>query len=185
MPVMEKTMLKSILVATMILSISCCGLPAWSAQAQKPQNAESDQFNTNAERIGELRLDQPEKELSGKISCKPKKGKEVLEGATGEYVQTWKYPDCGISFKMSSERKGGAKVVRSITITSPSDLATSRGIHVGSAESEVLKAYGRYRDKDGGTEKGRRFVAGSIFDGMIFDFKAGKVVGIFLGAAAE
>jgi hypothetical protein len=185
MQVREKPMLKSILVSMLFVSISCCGFPVWSAQTQGPQKAESDQFNTSAERIGELRLDQPEKDLSGKISCKPKKGKEILEGATGEYVQTWKYPDCGISLKMSSTRKGGAKVVRSITIITPSDLSTSGGIHIGSTESEVLKAYGRYRDKDGGTQKGVRFVAGSIFDGMIFDFKDGKVVGIFIGAAAE
>ena len=50
----------------------------------------------------------PEKDLQGVISCKPNKGKEIYEGATGEHVQTWKYPECGIVLKMSSERKGGA-----------------------------------------------------------------------------
>ena len=43
---------------------------------------------------------------------------------------------------------------------------TSSGIHIGSTESEVIKAYGRYRDQES-TKKGKRFVAGSIYDGMI------------------
>jgi hypothetical protein len=168
----------------MLLSITfCCSSPAFSAQG--PQGAEENQLDTSKERIGEFRLGLPEKDVTSKIPCKqPKKGKEVYEGATGAYVQDWKYAECGIELKMGSERKKGPKVVESITIKSPSTLVTSRGIHIGSTEGEVMKAYGQYRDKEE-SKKGKQFVAGSIFDGMIFDFKDGKVVGIFLGAAAE
>lgn len=169
----------------MLVWIAFYHVPAWSAQPQGPQGTEGGQFDTQGERIGGLRLGLTEKEVTENIPCKPQKGKEVFEGATGDYIQMWKHAKCGIVLKMGSNRKSGPKVVASITLTSPSNLVTSRGIHIGSTESEVIKVYGQYRDQDGGTEKGKKFVAGSIFDGMIFDFKDGRVVRIFLGAAAE
>jgi len=118
------------------------------------------QFNAGAERIGELRLGLTEKDVHGNIHCKPRKGKELFEAATGEYVQMWKYPECGIELKMSSERKGAKKEVGSITITSPSKLVTGRGIRIGSTEGEVIEVYGRYRDQEGSGAKGKTFVAG-------------------------
>jgi hypothetical protein len=168
----------------MLLSIAlCCFAPALSAQER--QDTEDGQFDTSKERIGELRLGMPEKDIAVKIPCKqPKKSKEELEGATGEYVQDWKYAECGIELKMGSERKRGPKIVQSISVTGPSKLVTSGGIHIGSTEAEVTKAYGPYRDQEM-SRKGEQFVAGSVYDGMIFDFKDGKVVRIFLGAAAE
>jgi len=178
-------MFKSILTVT-IVSIACCCLFVWTAQAQEePQGAAENQFNTSGERIGGLRLGMPEKEFQSLIPCKPQKGKEIYEGGTGEHVQTWRYPECGIALKMSSERKGGAKSIASITITAPSKFATGGGIHIGSTESEVMKAYGQYRDQEWDVKKTNQFVAGSIYDGIIFNLKDGKVVRIFLGAAAE
>jgi hypothetical protein len=176
---------RRIVVVMMFVWMACSGLPALFAQSQGTQNAEGSQFNTGEERIGELRLGLTEKAVHGNIPCKPRKGKEVYEAATGENVQMWKYPECGIVLKMSSERKGAAKEIGSITITSPSKLVTGRGIHIGSTESEVIEAYGRYRDPEGSGAKGKTFVAGSVYDGMVFDFQGGRVVRIFLGAAAE
>ncbi|MGA2400731.1 MAG: hypothetical protein ABSG91_03375 [Syntrophobacteraceae bacterium] len=178
-------MFSNILACMMLVWIAFYHVPACSAQPREPQGIEGGQFDTRGERIGGLRLGLAEKEVARNISCKPKKGKEVFEGATGEYVQMWKHAECGIVLKMGSERKGGKKVVESITVTGPGNLVTGRGIHIGSTEEEVIKVYGRYRDDDGGTGKGRKFVAGSIYDGMIFDFEDGRVVRIFLGAAAE
>jgi hypothetical protein len=181
----EEPMLRRTLPFVMLISIACCCLPAWPASAEVPQDAGGGQFNTMGERIGVLRLGMPEKGVHANIPCKPKKSKEVLEAATGEYMQTWKYPECGVKLKMSSERKGGSRTVASITVSSPSKLVTARGIRIGSTEAEVLEAYGRYKEEEDGYEKGNRFVAGSIYDGMIFDFKDGRVVTILLGAAAE
>jgi len=161
----------------------CSSLSPDAAQAQKTQSG--NQFDTSKERIGGLRLGMPENEIPSVVPCAPKKLKEIYEGATGDYVQTWKYAECGIVLKMSSHKKGGAKQIASITLTRPSTLQTSRGIHIESTEKEILDAYGRYKDRDGATIKGKRFVAGSIFDGLILDIKDGKVTGIFLGAAAE
>lgn len=177
-------MFKGILcIMAVFLSVSIC-LPAWPGEPGGPQPAESSSFDTQGERIGGLRLGMHQKEVDKIIPCKVKKGKEALEGATGSYVQMWQYPDCGIELKMGSDRKGGAKTVESIAVTSPSDLATNRGIRIGSTEAEVMKDYGPYRDNEM-SENGEEFVAGSIYDGMIFQFKNGQVTRIFLGAAAE
>jgi hypothetical protein len=161
----------------------CTPLVPEAAQAKKAGSG--NQFDTGKERIGELRLGLPEKDIQGAVPCAPNKLKEIYEGATGDYVQTWKYPGCGITLKMSSSKRGGAKQIASITITRPSTLQTSKGVGIGSTEKEVLEAYGRYRDRDGATSKGKRFVAGSIFDGLIFEIKDGTVAEMFLGAAAE
>lgn len=164
--------------------VTCLFFPQLShSQSQKDDGVK--EFSTKSEKTGGLRLGMQEKDIEKNISCKHRKTREILEGATGLYVQTWNYPECGVVLKMSSERKGGAKTVESITIAAPSELSTTRGIHIGSTESEVVKAYGPYRDREGGTKKGKKFIAGSIYDGMIFDFKDGRVVKIFLGAAAE
>ncbi|MBF0552437.1 MAG: hypothetical protein HQK60_18140 [Deltaproteobacteria bacterium] len=178
-------MFKRILVFMMFVSTVFGGLPAWSATIQGQPDTPGSQFNTRGERIGGLRLGLPEKDVNRNIPCRLKKGKEVYEAATGEYVQTWKYAECGVVLKMSSDRRRGAKVIASILVSSRSKLVTGTGIHIGSTEGEVIRVYGRYGDQDGNTVKGRRFVAGSIYDGMVFDFKGGRVIGIFLGAGAE
>jgi hypothetical protein len=178
-------MFKSILAFMLLVFAGCFCLPAVSAQTEARQDAGENQFNTSNERIGGLRLGMPEKDLQGVVTCKPQKAREIYEGATGEHVQTWKYPECGVVLKMSSEHKGGPKTVASITITSPCKFATGGGIQIGSTESEVAKAYGQYRDPEPNLPDKKTFVAGSIYDGMIFSFRDGKVVKIFLGAAAE
>lgn len=173
-----------VLTAVLFLLANSFCVPAWGGASQLLKAPASEEFASDAERIGGLRLGMPEEETAGLIPCKPLKNKEIFEGATGRYVQTWKYPEFGVALKMGSERKGGAKTIESITIKGSCNLATSRGIRIGSTEEEVADAYGRYRDREN-TVKGKTFTAGSIYDGMIFRFKKGKVTEIFLGAAAE
>lgn len=177
-------MFKSIQAAGMVVCMFCCCLMTSSAIAGGRSETAKAQFNTETVRIGSLRLGEAQKDLGAAIPCKPAKGKEQLEGATGDYVETWKYTACGVTLKMSSPSKGGSKTVSGIAITGPSNLRTEKGIHVGSTESEVVKAYGQYRDSESSVA-GRTFVAGSVFDGIMFTFKSGRVVEIFLGAAAE
>jgi hypothetical protein len=136
------------------------------------------------ERLGELRLGLTEKEVKAKIPCKLKKGQEEYWAATGDFVQKWEYPDCGITLDLSSEGKGGQKTVSAILVKSPSLLQTKRGIGIGSTEQEVAAAYGDCQDKEM-SESGRSFVAGSVYGGLIFSFEHGRVSSIFLGAGAE
>ena len=143
------------------------------------------EFDMAAEGIGALRLDMPAAEVLAATPCPPAKGREVFEAASGDYVQTWTMPACGLELKMRGERKGGPKTVGGIEAKAPCDLPTAKGIRIGSPEKDVVAAYGRFRDKDGASRPGKTFVAGSIYGGLMFTIKNGRVAGMFLGAAAE
>jgi hypothetical protein len=156
--------------------------------ASKANAAETDPFPIlREERIGDFRIGMPEAEVKRKIDFPLRRGKEILEGATGAYVEEWVYPMLGLRLKMSSERKKGPKLIANISITSPSTLRTKRNMHVGSTEQEVIEAYGDTQDEDArsDSEQGKSFVVGSIYGGLIFNFTNGRVSQIFLGAAAE
>ena len=136
------------------------------------------------EQIGTLRIDLPEQEVKKMIRCALKRGPEKLWGADGAYHQTWEYAGCGITLGMVSEKKGAPKSIESITLVSPSNLSTKRGIRIGSTEQEVMDAYKPYRNKED-SKSFNIFVAGSVYGGLMFNFQNGKVKRIFLGAAAE
>ncbi len=145
----------------------------------------ADEFSLlNEERIGDFSMGLSEKDIKEKVPCPLKLGKEELWGADGIYHQIWDYPACGLSFSMNSAQKGGSKTVDGITVTAPSTLKTKRGIHIGSSEQDVIKAYSHDRDAEDSIEK-QVFVAGSIYGGLVFQFKNDRVESIFLGAGAE
>lgn len=136
------------------------------------------------ETLGKLKLGQKGAAVIKVLGKPESKGKEELWDAIGEAVQDWNYPKQGVTLAMSSEKKGGEKETFSITAVAPCQLATSRGITIGSTEAELKKAYRAEWDKEA-SEAGKLFVAGSIYGGVIFNLKGGKVVQIFIGAAAE
>jgi len=136
------------------------------------------------ERIGDLRIGLSEKEVKKVVKCPLKLGPEEFWAADGAYHQEWRYATCGLTLGMVSEKKSGSKSVESITVVSPSRLSTKRGIRIGSSGQEVMNAYKSEWNEEESKHFGR-FVAGSIFGGLMFDIRDGKVTGIFLGAAAE
>jgi hypothetical protein len=138
----------------------------------------------NEEKIGDFKMGLSETDLKEKVSCPLQLEEEQLWGADGIYHQVWNYPACGLSFSMSSAQKGGSKSVDGITVTSPSVLKTKRGIQIGSSQQAVIKAYRHDKATDAGADK-QTFVAGSIYGGLVFNFKQHKVTSIFLGAGAE
>ena len=144
----------------------------------------ANEFPYDKEQVGKLHLGLSEKEVKQIIPGQPTRGPEELWGADGEYHQEWKYPADGITLGLVSEKKGGPKSVGRITVTSPSTLATSKGIRIGSTEAEVGKAYGSFRNAEDSKQFGG-FIAGSVFGGVMFTFQQGKVSRIFIGAAAE
>ncbi len=136
------------------------------------------------EPLGKLKLGQGA-DVVVKVLGKPEsKEKEVLWEAIGEWVEEWHYPEQGVTLAMSSKKKGGGKSVLNISAGASCKLATSRGIKVGSSEADVAKAYDAERNKEESVA-GESFVAGSVYGGVIFTIEKGKVVGIFIGAAAE
>jgi hypothetical protein len=72
--------------------------------------------------------------------------------------------------------------VRNIWLRAPSTLATDRGIRLGSTADEARAAYAGTLDSRAGEDS---IVAGSVYGGVIFTVEGGRVVGIFVGPAAE
>jgi len=136
------------------------------------------------EPLGKIALDQ-KADVVLKLLGKPaSKGEDKFNEATAEWLQQWKFPALGLDLVMASAKKGAGKKVSTIKATAKCQLATARGIAIGSSIEAVRRAYGNPKDNYGSTT-GESFVAGSIYDGIIFTLKAGKVAGIFIGAAAE
>lgn len=135
--------------------------------------------------LGGLKLGQTAAEVSQRLGKPESKGKNVEWAATGDWVQDWKYPAQGLVLGMGSSTKDGAKTILTITAKAGCKLATSRGIKIGSSAAEVRKAYGDVEARDEAPSTPTSFVAGSIYGGIIFSLKAGKVESIFYGAAAE
>lgn len=162
------------LLLTVLLScaiVSCHGL----------QGGEAD---VSDEPLGKLALDLKSARVIEVMGEPKSKGEDVLMEATGEWVQEWRYPAAGLTLMMGSGKQGGAKTVWSITADRKCELATARGVRLGSSEAEVKIAYGREFNAEE-SRAGETFVAGSVYGGVIFEFEKGKVVGIFIGAAAE
>ena len=136
--------------------------------------------------FGPLALDQPAAKVT-ELLGKPKQvGENVLWAATGEWVQSWDYKDQGVSIRMSADTRRGPQTIYNFSIEAPSTFKTIKEIGIGSPRKAVLAAYGKLRDpEDPSGDKAETFIAGSIYGGVFFTFKADKVVDIFVGAGAE
>ncbi len=185
-----------VFVSLFVLSLVVAGpLVAGAEQAPKAEEKEKEKQAAaeavteagfklmEAERLGKLRYEMKAKEVVELCGKAASKGKVELWEAVGLHVQEWKYPELGLELQMSAEKKGGEQSVFMISATKPCKLATTRGIHLGSTEKEVVEAYGELKGEE--SEPGKTFVAGSMVGGVIFTFKDDLVVEIFIGAASE
>jgi len=136
------------------------------------------------ETVGPLRLEMTEAQVSQAVPGKPARGREQKWEADGLFHQKWTWGTQGLELGMASEKKGGAKTLESIKCTARCTLKTGRGIGIGSTLAEVQKAYAAEFNKEDSKLPGN-FVAGSIYGGLILNFRGGKVSAMFLGAAAE
>ncbi|NVB39346.1 hypothetical protein G6O69_16000 [Pseudenhygromyxa sp. WMMC2535] len=136
-----------------------------------------------SELIGDFALGQGTAKVRHALGKPETKSAIVEEAATGEWVQTWTYPE-GLSFMMSADTEGGPQTISTISIEAPSKLKTRRGIGIGARREAVERAYGDVRNPE--EEFGEDdFVAGSIYGGLMFHFEGDAVESVFLGAAAE
>ncbi len=135
------------------------------------------------ELLGKLRFEMKAKEVVGIYGKATSQGAVENWEGVGLYVQQWNYPALGLELQMAAEKKNGEAKVYMIKATQACKLVTTRGIHIGSSEKEVAKAYGDLKGDE--SEAGKTFVAGSTVGGVIFTFKEGKVVEIFIGAGSE
>lgn len=143
-----------------------------------------DEFDLmRGEQIGPLKIGLAEAQVTAKLGARVQKGRVEKWEADGEYHQKWTF-EGGVEVGMVAEKRGGAGIVESVTISAPCTFETKRGIRVGSPESDVLKAYKDELDRES-SKAGESWVAGSVYGGLIFTIKGGKVNRMFLGAAAE
>lgn len=134
------------------------------------------------EKIGFLTLG-----ISGDIVLKnlgepEKKSAARIWGADGLEHHSWYYPAKGIEFDLV--RKDGKLIVDRISIERPCDFKTQRGIQIGSNTAEVQAAYKSEINPHYGSPESS-IVAGTVFGGIIFGIKDGRVQSIFVGASAE
>lgn len=157
----------------------------WALATTLPVVAEDEGFRLMAgESLGGIKIGTAEKKLLLLLGQPKKKGQLTYMDATGEHYQMWFYPEKGLEIWMSAgETKTGPKKIATILASAGCALATARGIKIGSPEAAVRKTYRPFEDKEMGSKDS--FVAGSVYGGMIFNFKDKKVSRIFLGAAAE
>lgn len=141
------------------------------------------QLQLEHERIGELHYGMTAEEVVAVLGEPAKKSKIEMEGATGEYVSHWKYPDHDLEIGMRAEKRKGKQTVRSLEAGPACTLSGPWGLAIGSTRDEVKKIYGKHYDRT--HTDSQNFVAGSIYGGTIYTFEKGKVVKIFVGAAAE
>ena len=166
-----------------IAGLAALALAATAAAETK--KSEEELFKLmKTEKIGELRLEMTEAQIKQVLPAAPKRSAEKLWGADGRYHSRWTYSAQGLTLGMVADKKGGPKSLESIGCDGRCTLKTTRGIGIGSTLAEVQKAYAAEFNKEESKLPGI-FVAGTIYGGLILNFKAGKVSALYLGAAAE
>jgi hypothetical protein len=133
----------------------------------------------DTETIGGLKIGADEKAILAVLGAPKHEDKSQQEGATMDYVSEWTWPTASIT--MFSDTGKPPWKARLISIAKTSTLETSQHIHLGSTRADVEKAYKRSDEDDG---KPDQFLVGSIYGGVMFEFKKDRVVTISMGPFA-
>jgi len=109
-------------------------------------------------------------------------------GADGGYHNEWVYTTIGLTIGLNRipdhpDSKFHECLTDRMTMTTPSLFSTNRRIQIGSPKIEVMSNYKLAIADTLGYNN--HIVAGTVYGGLIFQFKQDSVVSIFLGAAAE
>ncbi|MBN9414515.1 hypothetical protein ABS71_04770 [bacterium SCN 62-11] len=137
---------------------------------------------TDAQKVGNLRLGLESSQVASLLGKPGKETRPLEEGATGLTVkdQTFKQ---GLVVTLAREKTATVWRVERFLVTTPCTWKTPQGIGLGSTEQEVRKVYSQLLDAE--SQSPKQLVVGTIYDGVIFHMKNGKVESIFVGAAAE
>lgn len=139
------------------------------------------------ESLGSLRLELAGTAVRNLFGEPNEKSKQVVWGADGEEHQTWYYKSKGIELDMMGPKS--KQEINMITINKPCTLKTGRGIGIGSTKKEVFNAYKKEINHDSSNPEMQTdpdtVVAGTVYGGVIFNFRNDQVSKIFIGAAAE
>jgi len=192
--------MKKLFILFLAIAFVACGQTDVEKKADQPVNADSvkaksDDKNLETkdyeklgaklmeeETVGNLKIGLKASDLTSILGKPSEKTKNELWGADGEYHQTYKYSKLGVELDMIGKNESD-KVINMITIVSPCNYKTSKGISIGSNYQDVEKAYKDYLNTEFSNKES--IVAGSNYGGVIFSFKNEKVASIFVGASAE
>ena len=138
------------------------------------------------EALGELRIGMDTFEIKQMLGEPTQKGEIEQSQASGDFEQTWEYPDAGLTLYMSAASRHDPQSLGSLRASSPCTRKTRRGVGIGSDWEAVEKAYRDVRDEESLDPDDKSvFTAGSVYGGVFFYFEADKVTSIFMGAGAE
>ncbi|MCB9707059.1 MAG: hypothetical protein H6711_34780 [Myxococcales bacterium] len=137
----------------------------------------------STESLGPLKPGMSAAEVIAAVGEPTKREKIWEEGATGSFVQTWRY-DQGLQLEMISETRKGPQSVSGITIAAPSTYKTARGVGLGTPREEAAKIY---RDvlEEAIADNEENLTAGSLYGGLFMAFEGAGVATIYLGRGAE
>ncbi len=137
------------------------------------------------ESFGDIKLGQPYSETL-KVLGEPDSKSEAIEwAADGLMHEDWTWKNKGLVLNMSSDKNNvpGTMVVFTITAKAACTFKTKAGMGIGSTYAEVQEAYKKDIDPEA-TDK-TQITVGSVYGGIIFNFKNDKAERVFLGAEAE
>lgn len=126
------------------LSVGACQLPGEGERVQA-----GDDTNTPPDDgLGELSEGMAAADVLAKLGEPGKRDRISEEMATGMWLQTWEYPEQGLTVTMGANARRGPQTIHSLQIVAPSTLKTRLGVGIGSPRKDVLARYGKFRDPD-------------------------------------
>lgn len=99
-----------------------------------------------------------------------------------EYHQTYMYSTLGIKIDLIGKNETN-KAINTITIKSPCEFQTKKGISIGSSIDQIFKAYKDSINPD--FSDSTSIVVGSYFGGIIFKLYHERVISIYFGINAQ
>lgn len=190
---------RAVTCVTLLFVASCGSAPAPAApEAPAPTAIEApppvtcgpdDDLNGCRERalgevtFGWLRGGLTTDAVVAQLGVPAERGEVWEEGASGDFVQTWTWPDAGVEVVFSAPTRDGEPLSSAYTVRAPFAGKTERGIGIGSTEADVMGAYAETIAPD--SRPGELVIAGSVYGGAFFGIEDGAVVSIFVGAGAE
>lgn len=134
------------------------------------------------EQLGPLKVGLAEPAITQALGPPSKRGKLVLEAATGLTVSEWHYPKLGLLVTVSREKPQDAWRVERLVAHSPCKLRTSKGVGLGDTLDRIRVAYTL-----AGEDKPSDSVVLGDGTGIVLVFKLakGRIGEIYLGPGPE
>ena len=139
--------------------------------------------------LGKISLGQTTAKVTRHLGPPKEKGETREEMATGEFVQTWSYPDQGLEIDFSRSDEKEAFTVYRVTAVEPCDFRGYMGINIGAFAVEV-EALARQLEKEPGVEVSRSeggygFLWTESYQMLSVEVTDGKVSQLYIGPGSE